>query len=90
MTTRMRTWILLAGLSALFVAVGGLVGGTSGIALFLVIAVGFNFAMFWFSDRLALKLSRAHGRSRRASSPISSPTSRISRNEPGFRCRGCT
>jgi len=59
MTTRMRTWILLAGLSALFVAVGGLVGGTSGIILFLVIAVGFNFAMFWFSDRLALKMSRA-------------------------------
>ena len=59
MTTRMRTWILLAGLSALFVAVGGLVGGTGGIALFLVIAVGFNFAMFWFSDRLALKMSRA-------------------------------
>jgi heat shock protein HtpX len=59
MTTRMRTWILLAGLSALFVAVGGLVGGASGIAVFLVIAVGFNFAMFWFSDRLALKMSRA-------------------------------
>ncbi len=59
MTTRMRTWILLAGLSALFVAVGGLVGGTSGIFLFLLIAVGFNFAMFWFSDRLALKMSRA-------------------------------
>jgi len=59
MTTRMRTWILLAGLSALFVAVGGLVGGTSGIVLFLLIAVGFNFAMFWFSDRLALKMSRA-------------------------------
>ena len=59
MTTRMRTWILLAGLSALFVAVGGIVGGTSGIILFLVIAVGFNFAMFWFSDRLALKMSRA-------------------------------
>ena len=59
MTTRMRTWILLAGLSALFVAVGGLVGGTSGIAVFLVIAVGFNLAMFWFSDRLALRMSRA-------------------------------
>jgi len=55
----MRTWILLAGLSALFVAVGGLVGGTGGIAIFLVIAVGFNFAMFWFSDRLALRMSRA-------------------------------
>ena len=59
MTTRTRTWILLAGLSALFIAVGGLVGGTSGIILFLVVAVGFNFAMFWFSDRLAQKMSRA-------------------------------
>ncbi|MCZ7588292.1 MAG: M48 family metalloprotease [Gaiella sp.] len=59
MTTRTRTWILLAGLSALFVAVGGLVGGTGGIAVFLLIAVAFNFAMFWFSDRLALKTSRA-------------------------------
>jgi heat shock protein HtpX len=59
MNTRMRTWILLAGLSALFVAVGGLVGGTGGIVVFLVIAIAFNLAMFWFSDRIALKMSRA-------------------------------
>jgi heat shock protein HtpX len=59
MTTRMRTWILLAGLSALFIAVGGVVGGTGGIVAFLLIAVAFNLAMYWFSDRIALKLSRA-------------------------------
>jgi heat shock protein HtpX len=59
MTTRIRTWILLAGLSALFVSLGALVGGTSGILLFAGIAIVFNFAMFWFSDRLALKASRA-------------------------------
>lgn len=59
MTTRTRTWILLAGLSALFVAFGGLVGGTGGLVVFLAIAVAFNFAMFWFSDRIALKMSRA-------------------------------
>ena len=59
MTSRTRTWILLAGLSALFVAVGGLVGGTGGIVVFLAIAIVFNFAMFWFSDRIALKMSRA-------------------------------
>jgi heat shock protein HtpX len=59
MTSRSRTWILLAGLSALFVAVGGLVGGTGGIVVFLAIAIVFNFAMFWFSDRIALKMSRA-------------------------------
>jgi len=59
MTTRLRTWILVAGLSALFVALGGFVGGTGGLVAFLVIALVFNFAMFWFSDKIALKTSRA-------------------------------
>ena len=59
MTTRLRTWVLIAGLSALFVSLGAFVGGTGGLVLFLVIAVGFNFAMYWFSDRIALKVGRA-------------------------------
>jgi heat shock protein HtpX len=59
MTTRIRTWILLAGLSGLFISLGALVGGASGILLFAGIAIAFNFAMYWFSDRLALKASRA-------------------------------
>jgi heat shock protein HtpX len=59
MTTRLRTWVLIAGLSALFVALGGLVGGTGGLVAFLAIALVFNFAMFWFSDRIALAASRA-------------------------------
>ncbi len=59
MTTRLRTWILVAGLSALFVGLGGLVGGTGGLVAFLLIAVVFNFVMFWFSDRIALRTSGA-------------------------------
>jgi heat shock protein HtpX len=59
MTTRFRTWILLAGLTALFVSLGALVGGAQGLVLFLLIALVFNFAMFWFSDRLALRTSGA-------------------------------
>ena len=59
MTTRLRTWVLVAGLSALFVGLGGLVGGTGGLVAFLLIALVFNFVMFWFSDRIALKSSRA-------------------------------
>ena len=59
MTTRLRTWVLIAGLSALFVSLGAFVGGTGGLVLFLLIAVLFNFAMYWFSDRIALKTSRA-------------------------------
>lgn len=59
MTTRFRTWILIAGLGALFVGLGGLIGGTGGLVAFLFIALVFNFAMFWFSDRIALRMSRA-------------------------------
>ena len=57
--TQARTWIILAGLAALFIGLGGLVGGRSGIILFAGIAIVFNLVMFWFSDRLALKASKA-------------------------------
>jgi heat shock protein HtpX len=38
---------------------GAFVGGAAGLLVFLLLAVGFNFAMYWFSDRIALKVSRA-------------------------------
>ncbi|HWN23447.1 MAG TPA: zinc metalloprotease HtpX [Gaiellaceae bacterium] len=57
--TQARTWVILAGLAALFIGIGGLVGGSSGIILFAGIAVVFNLVMFWFSDKLALKASKA-------------------------------
>jgi heat shock protein HtpX len=59
MTTRFRTWILIAGLSALFISLGAFVGGTGGLVAFALLAVLFNFLMFWFSDRIALRMSRA-------------------------------
>jgi len=57
--TQTRTWVTIAGLAALFVGLGGLVGGSNGIILFAGIAVVFNLVMFWFSDKLALKASKA-------------------------------
>ena len=57
--TQTRTWVIIAGLAALFVGLGGLVGGSNGIIIFAAIAVVFNLVMFWFSDKLALKASKA-------------------------------
>jgi heat shock protein HtpX len=57
--TQARTWIIISGLTALFVSLGYLFGGSAGIILYAGIAVVFNLVMFWFSDRLALKASRA-------------------------------
>jgi heat shock protein HtpX len=58
-TTQARTWLIIAGLGALFVALGGLIGGSTGIILFAGIAVLFNLVMFWFSAKFALKASKA-------------------------------
>ena len=54
-----KTFILLAALTALLLVIGGLIGGTSGIVLFAVIAVIFNLVMYWFSGRIALKMNHA-------------------------------
>jgi heat shock protein HtpX len=54
-----KTFVLVAGLTALLLVIGFLVGGTSGLVLFAAIAVVFNFAMYWFSGPMALKMSRA-------------------------------
>ena len=57
--THARTWLIISALSALFVGLGYLFGGSSGLLLFALIAVVFNFVLFWFSDKLALKASKA-------------------------------
>jgi len=57
----MRTTVLLATLSGLLVGIGYLVSGgnPSTTLLFLGIAVAINFFSYFFSDKLALKMSRA-------------------------------
>jgi heat shock protein HtpX len=54
-----RTTILLATLTGLLVVIGALIGGPSTAATFLVIGLVINFVMYWFSDRIALAMSRA-------------------------------
>ena len=54
-----RTGILMAGLIALLVFIGRAVGGASGMMLFGLVGVLFNFGAWWFSDKLALAAHRA-------------------------------
>jgi heat shock protein HtpX len=56
--TQIRTWLLVAGLTALLIAIGGAIGGGA-LWLFVVLAVLMNVAGYWFSDKLALRASRA-------------------------------
>jgi heat shock protein HtpX len=57
-TTKLRTWLLLAALTGLFLGIGALIGGVF-VYVFVALAVLLNVAAFWFSDRFAIKTSRA-------------------------------
>jgi heat shock protein HtpX len=56
----LRTGVLMAGLIALLMAAGQLVGGTSGLLLGSILGLGMNVFMFLFSDRLVLRMYGAH------------------------------
>ncbi len=59
MFNMMKTAILMAGITALFMAIGQMMGGQAGMMLALVVAVGMNFFSYWFSDKMVLKMYRA-------------------------------
>ncbi|MEA1866749.1 MAG: zinc metalloprotease HtpX [Thermodesulfobacteriota bacterium] len=54
-----KTFIFLAALTALFLFVGGALGGRTGMTIALVMAGAMNFFAYWYSDKLALKMSGA-------------------------------
>ena len=51
---RLRTTLLLAGLTGLLVIAGGAIGGRGGAILALVMAGVMNFGAYWFSDKIIL------------------------------------
>jgi heat shock protein HtpX len=55
----LRTTILFAALGGLLVVIGALIGGPSGAAVFLGIALLINLGSYFFSDKLALAASKA-------------------------------
>jgi heat shock protein HtpX len=56
--TKARTWLFIAGLTGLLIAIGALLGGGF-LYIFVALAVLMNVFGYWFSDKLALKASRA-------------------------------
>ena len=55
----LKTAVLMAAITALFMAIGAYVGGRSGMMLALGVAVAMNFFSYWFSDKLVLKMYKA-------------------------------
>ena len=57
-STKARTWLLLAGLTALFVGVGAAIGGAV-LWFFVVFSILMNVAAYWLSDKFAIRAARA-------------------------------
>jgi heat shock protein HtpX len=59
MNTTVKTFVLMAALTALFMVAGQALGGRSGMTFALLLALGMNFFAYWSSDRVALAMARA-------------------------------
>ena len=55
----LKTAVLMAAIVALFVVIGGLLGGQRGMLLALLFALGTNFFAYWFSDSMVLRMYNA-------------------------------
>ncbi|KAK0344572.1 MAG: zinc metalloprotease HtpX [Brevundimonas aurantiaca] len=55
----LKTFILLAALTALFAGLGYLIGGATGMAIALVFAGGMNLFSYWNADKIVMKMYRA-------------------------------
>ena len=55
----LKTAILMAAITALFMAVGQVMGGQTGMMLALLFALAMNFFSYWFSDKMVLKMYNA-------------------------------
>jgi heat shock protein HtpX len=59
MPNTVKTALLLGAMSALFMLLGDVLGGAQGLMLGFVFAAVTNFASYWFSDKVVLKLYSA-------------------------------
>ena len=63
----MRTAMLLAFMTALFMGIGFMIGGSGGMMIALVVAAGMNLFSYWNSDKMVLKAYHAQEVDERAS-----------------------
>jgi heat shock protein HtpX len=62
----LRTGILMAAMTGLFLAVGYLLGGTGGMVIALGIAVAMNAFAYWNADKMVLRMYKARQVDRRS------------------------
>jgi len=56
----MKAWLLMGGLTVLLVVLGGALFGRSGATMFFIIALALNFFSYFYSDKIAIKMTRSY------------------------------
>jgi heat shock protein HtpX len=60
MENRIKTVLLLAGMTVFLIVIGKLLGGRTGMYLAFILALGMNFFSYWYSDKIVLRMYGAH------------------------------
>lgn len=80
MTSSIKTAVLFAALTALFIVIGGLVGGKAGMMIALIFAIVTNFISYWYSDSIVLRIYNAKELSRSDAPQIHSIVEELAKN----------
>lgn len=56
----LKAWLLMGALSVLLILMGNAIGGSSGAMIFFIIAMGMNFFGYFYSDKLAIKMTGSY------------------------------
>ena len=60
MNNWVKTTLLMAAIMALFIIIGGMIGGKNGMLLALIFGGGMNLIAYWNSDKMVLRMYNAH------------------------------
>ena len=88
MTNTLKTAVLLAALSAVFLFLGEALGGSQGLVLGFMFAAVTNIGSYWFSDKIVLRMYGA--KEVGPEHPLYHDRRRGWLSEPDFPSRGCT
>ncbi len=80
MTSSIKTAVLFAALTALFIIIGGLVGGKAGMMIALIFAIVTNFISYWYSDSIVLRIYNAKELSRSDAPQVHSIVEELAKN----------
>jgi len=59
MMNNLKTTLLLAALTGILMAIGGVFGGRSGVGIMLMVSLAMNLGSYWFSDKIVLSMYKA-------------------------------